>query len=163
VPRRSAVRGDGRGAGTVHHERRGGFTFQPLEDSHTFKRVEAESFPKLGNPGLDVYIIIIYILHMLELISMPDFEGFDWSGGNAEKNWERHQVTPAECEQIFFNSPLFVANDEKHSAKEKRYFVLGQSDSERELFAAFTMRKKQVRVISARDMHRKERAVYRSS
>ncbi len=99
---------------------------------------------------------------MLELISMPDFEGFDWSGGNAEKNWQSHQVSPAECEQIFFNSPLLTADDRKHSAKEKRWVVLGQTDSGRDLFIAFTMRSGKLRVISARDMHRKERAVYKS-
>ncbi len=117
----------------------------------------------LAKAGLDLYMIIIYASPMLELISMPDFEGFDWNGGNAEKNWRTHQVSPAECEQAFFNNPLFVVNDEKHSVKEKRYFVLGQTDAGRELFIAFTMRKKLVRVISARDMHRKERKVFRAS
>ncbi len=99
---------------------------------------------------------------MIELVSMPDFEGFDWSGGNADKNRENHGVVPVECEQVFFNNPLLVTDDAKHSASEKRWFVLGQTDAGRELFIAFTMRKSLVRVISARDMHRKERTVYRS-
>ena len=99
---------------------------------------------------------------MIERVSMPDFGGFDWSGGNAEKNHESHGVVPTECEQVFFNNPLLVADDAKHSASEKRWFVLGQTDAGRELFIAFTMRKNLVRVISARDMHRKERTVYRS-
>ena len=94
---------------------------------------------------------------------MPEFEGFNWSGGNAEKNWERHQVTPSESEQVFFNRPLLVAEDEKHSDREKRWYVLGQTDEGRELFIAFTKRKKLIRVISSRDMSRKERTVYRAS
>jgi uncharacterized DUF497 family protein len=99
---------------------------------------------------------------MIELVSMPDFEGFDWSGGNADKNRDSHGVVPSECEQVFFNNPLLVADDAKHSEKETRWYVLGQTDAGRELFIVFTVRKNLIRVISARDMHRKERTVYRS-
>jgi uncharacterized DUF497 family protein len=94
---------------------------------------------------------------------MLAFEGFDWSGDNAEKNWERHRVTPSESEQVFFNRPLLVANDVEHSSGERRYYALGQTDEGRELFIAFTMRERFLRVISSRDMSRKERRAYRSS
>ena len=50
--------------------------------------------------------------------------------------------------------------DAKHSAQESRFYVLGQTDTGRLLFVAFTMRQRSLRVISARDMHRKERKVY---
>jgi len=99
---------------------------------------------------------------MIETVSLPEFEGFDWDDGNVEKNWLAHEVTPQEAEQVFFNRPLVVASDVKHSRSEKRYFVLGQTDEDRPLFIAFTMRKRRIRVISARDMHRKERKVYES-
>lgn len=98
---------------------------------------------------------------MIEAVSLPEFEGFDWDE-NVEKNWLAHQVTPQEAEQVFFNRPLVVAADVKHSRAEKRYLVLGQTDEDRPLFIAFTMRKRRIRVISARDMHRKERKVYES-
>jgi len=98
---------------------------------------------------------------MTELITMPDFEGFDWSGGNSEKNWDGHQVSPLESEQVFFNSPFIVGEDEAHSQREKRFFALGQTDEGRELFVAFTIRCKKLRVVSVRDMSRKERKVYR--
>lgn len=94
---------------------------------------------------------------------MPDFEGFDWSDGNAQKNWALHDVSPSESEQAFFNRPLLVADDERHSAHEKRWYVLGQTDEGRELFIAFTKRRNLVRVISSRDMSRKERKAYRAS
>jgi len=100
---------------------------------------------------------------MADATSLPDFEGFDWSDGNAEKNWELHAVSPSESEQVFFNRPLVVADDVKHSVREKRWYVLGQTDEGRELFIAFTKRRKRVRVISSRDMNKKERRVYRSS
>jgi uncharacterized DUF497 family protein len=101
-------------------------------------------------------------MNMIELIAMPEFEGFDWTGGNAEKNWDRHQVSPLEAEQVFFNSPLLAGEDESHSQQEKRLFALGQTDEGRELFVAFTIRGRKLRVVSARDMSRRERKVYRS-
>ena len=82
--------------------------------------------------------------------------GFDWDEGNVAKNWERHRVTPAECEQSFFNRPLIVAPDAKHSVQEARHYLLGQTDQGRRLFLVFTLRRDRVRVISARDMNRKE-------
>lgn len=93
------------------------------------------------------------------MATAPEFEGFDWSGGNAEKNWERHQVTPLEAEQVFFNTPLVVEADLAHSEREKRFYALGQTDDGRELFVAFTLRDRRLRVVSARDMSRKERKV----
>ncbi len=87
-------------------------------------------------------------------------EGFEWDEGNINKNWLKHKVSPAECEQIFFNRPLVIQDDVKHSEAEKRFYALGRTDSKRNLFIAFTVRKKRIRVISARDMSRKEREVY---
>jgi uncharacterized DUF497 family protein len=88
--------------------------------------------------------------------------GFEWDSGNAEKNWLAHGVSTTECEQVYFNQPLIVARDVAHSELEARYFVLGQTDAGRELFLVFTLRGESIRVISARDMSRKERKVYRS-
>ena len=86
--------------------------------------------------------------------------GFDWDEGNSRKNWIKHQVTPSECEQLYFNQPLIVKNDSKHSEHETRFFALGQTDHNRKLFIAFTVRRDKIRVISARDMSKKEREVY---
>ena len=89
-------------------------------------------------------------------------KGFQWDEGNMPKIWQKHKVTPGECEEVFFNLPLLTANDEKHSKKEKRFYVLGQTDEKRFLFIVFTVRKKKIRVISARDMSRKERKIYKT-
>jgi len=86
--------------------------------------------------------------------------GFQWDKGNSEKNWKRHKVTRNECEQVFFNIPLIIADDKKHSDEEKRWYLLGQTDSSRFLFIAFTIRKNLIRIISARDMNKKEKDVY---
>lgn len=87
-------------------------------------------------------------------------EGFQWDDGNLLKNWEKHSVTAMECEQVFFNQPLLAFPDVKHSEMEQRIFLLGQSDEQRKLFIVITIRGKLIRVISAREMSRKERSIY---
>jgi len=86
--------------------------------------------------------------------------GFDWDEANVQKNWERHRVTPEEAEDVFFHEPLVVRSDIRHSKTEKRYYALGQTISGRQLFIAFTIRHKLIRVISARDMNYKEKQTY---
>lgn len=88
--------------------------------------------------------------------------GFDWDKHNSEKVRTRHDVTPIECEQVFFNLPVIAGDDEKHSETENRFYVLGQTDSDRLLFLVFTVRKDKLRVISARDMNKKERRMYQA-
>lgn len=87
-------------------------------------------------------------------------EGFQWDEGNLLKSWEKHKVTPAECEQIFFKLPLVASEDVKHSTKEPRFYGLGNTDRRRLLFVVFTIRENLIRIISARDMNRNERKVY---
>ena len=95
------------------------------------------------------------------MIDLGKIKGFDWDEGNARKN-ERHGVSMAEAEQVFFNSPLLVLEDLKHSRQELRFHALGKSDDRRQLHITFTLRhaKEKIRVISARDMHRKEQVIY---
>jgi uncharacterized protein len=88
-------------------------------------------------------------------------EGFQWDAGNSTKIWQRHHVTPAECEELFFNRPIVIGTDESHSEREERLYALGQTDRGRRLFVAFTFRGRLIRIISARDMSRKERRAYR--
>lgn len=97
---------------------------------------------------------------MDETGKLQECEGFDWNKGNIEKNWLRHKVSPVECEQIFFNEPLVILGDPKHSIAEKRYAAFGQTDDGRLLTVIFTKRQKLLRVISARVMNRRERKFY---
>jgi uncharacterized protein len=92
---------------------------------------------------------------------LVECEGFLWDAGNVEKIWLRHHVTPVECEELFLNRPLILEADAAHSASEERLYALGQSDSGRLMFVAFTIRRLLIRVISARDMNRSERRIYR--
>jgi len=91
---------------------------------------------------------------------LPGCTSFEWDEGNATKNWERHKVTQAECEEVFFLEPLLVSEDAAHSRKEARYYALGQTTAARKLFVVFTIRDDRIRVISARSMSRRERRIY---
>jgi len=95
------------------------------------------------------------------MIDWTKITGFDWDEGNTRKN-EKHSVSMAEAEQVFFNAPLLVLDDFRHSSQEPRFHALGKTDDTRLLHIAFTVRHKgeKIRVISARDMHRKERVIY---
>jgi uncharacterized DUF497 family protein len=88
--------------------------------------------------------------------------GFQWDDGNAEKNWILHRVSRSEAEEIFLNQPLAVADDDAHAEAEDRFYALGQTNRGRLLFLVFTIRRRLVRVISVRDMTKREREVYRS-
>ncbi len=92
---------------------------------------------------------------------MPGFEGFDWDSGNREKNWRTHNVAWWECEEIFFNQPLFYLPDPKHSGAEPRFYALGITTLGRPLLVVFARRKKRIRVIFAREMSMKERRIFR--
>ena len=95
------------------------------------------------------------------MIDLTKITGFNWDDGNTRKN-EKHGVSIAEAEQVFFNAPLLLLGDAAHSQKELRLHALGKSDERRMLHITFTLRQSSalIRVISARDMHRKEKAVY---
>jgi uncharacterized DUF497 family protein len=94
------------------------------------------------------------------LASLLECTGFEWDEGNSEKNRIKHQVSRAGCEELFFNEPLVAAPDEKLSEGDPRYYVLGQTDDGRRLFVLVTIRDKLIRVISARDMSRREAKEY---
>ncbi len=95
------------------------------------------------------------------MIDFNQIIGFDWDAGNAQKN-EKHGVSMAQAEQVFFNEPLLLLEDSTHSQIEVRFHALGKSDDGRALHVTFTLRNaaRLIRVISARDMHKKERKIY---
>ena len=93
-------------------------------------------------------------------MKLSECTGFEWDEGNQDKNLIKHKVSWYETEEIFFNSPLIVNNDKKHSAEEARYYALGNTNSGRKLFVVYTIRGTLIRVISARDMNKKESEIY---
>jgi uncharacterized DUF497 family protein len=96
------------------------------------------------------------------MLDLERIEGFDWDPGNSRKSADKHGVSQSEAEQVFLNDPLLVVADERHSDEEKRFHALGRSDGGRLIHVTFTFRGggTLIRVISARDMSRRERALY---
>ncbi len=96
------------------------------------------------------------------MISWDKLRGFDWDSGNDRKSLDKHGVSKSEAEQLFFNEPLLLVPDPKHSQEEPRFHALGKTDDGTLLHATFTLRGggTLIRVISARPMHRKEKLIY---
>lgn len=92
---------------------------------------------------------------------LDNIVGFEWDSGNIDKNWNKHGVSNAECEEVFFNTPLQIRSDSTHSQVEARNAAFGRTDTGRLIFIVFIVRTNYIRVISARDMTDKELEVYR--
>ena len=88
--------------------------------------------------------------------------GFDWDAGNGCKSADKHRVTQSEAEQAFFNQPLLILEDDRHTFAEARFHALGCTNDKRRLHITFTLRREAtlIRVISARDVSARERLVY---
>ncbi len=104
----------------------------------------------------------VYFWHIQHVSDFARVEGFQWDAGNDRKSANKHGVSQGEAEQVFFNEPLLVVPDTRHSLAEPRFHALGRTDVARSLHVTFTLRDegRLIRVISARDMRRKERMRY---
>ena len=85
---------------------------------------------------------------------------FEWDQGNRGKNFQKYNVTDAECEEVFFDPRKRILQDQLHSGREERFIILGKTRKERLLFLVCTIRRDKIRVISARDINTKESHLY---
>jgi hypothetical protein len=93
-------------------------------------------------------------------VDLTKLSRFDWDAANREKNWDLHGVSWSEAEEVFFNQPILLYPEPVHSESEDRFYVIGRTGTDRHLFVVFTIRKNKIRIISARDMAKKERRIY---
>lgn len=86
------------------------------------------------------------------MVDWAQVTGFEWDHGNARKSVAKHGVSQGEAERVFFNEPLLLLPDPRHSQREPRYHALGRTDEGRLLHITFTLRADRtlIRVISAR-------------
>jgi uncharacterized DUF497 family protein len=97
----------------------------------------------------------------MAIVELPEVLEFDWDAGNEQKNWIKHNVSAKEAEEPFFTDEQLILEDIRHSTKhEERYILIGKSKQDRMLFIVYTLRKKKIRIISARDADRKEVLLY---
>jgi hypothetical protein len=94
------------------------------------------------------------------MLKVKRVKSFLWDKGNIDKNWIKHKVKNTECEEVFFDKKKVQFKDVLHSGKEERFILLGKTKKDRLLFIAFTLGGDKVRVISARDINKRERKLY---
>jgi len=94
------------------------------------------------------------------MIDLEQIVGFELDDGNIRKSAHKHAVSQAEAEGVFFNDPLILVEDLRHSDSEQRFNALGKTSQNRLLHVTLRESGTMIRVISARDMHRKERKFY---
>lgn len=95
------------------------------------------------------------LLILMDILTSPI--EFEWDKHNAEHIKVKHNIQPGDCEQVFFNVPFTIKPDTAHSLNEERYFASGKTNTSRVLVMVFTIRRKKIRIITARDANRKER------
>jgi len=103
---------------------------------------------------------VSYSIYNKRVITLGEPIEFEWDKGNIDKNFIKHKVTNKEIEEVFFCNHRFIFKDRLHSQKEERLRVFGATRSTRKLLVVFTQRKERIRVISARDMNKKETKFY---
>lgn len=107
--------------------------------------------------GLDIVSFSIYNMRVGKRFN---FKEFVWDSGNKNKNWLKHQVSNKESEEAFFDEMRKIFQDKFHSEKEDRFILLGKTEKGRSLYTVFTKRNSKIRIISSRDMDKKERRFY---
>lgn len=89
----------------------------------------------------------------------PELIRFEWDEANQDKNWIKHRVSRQECEEVFFDPHKRMVKEPRDSGGEVRLILLGRTQAGRALFLVFTMRRRKIRVISARDLNQKEKSL----
>lgn len=95
-----------------------------------------------------------------DCLAVDAIVGFLWDERNIHKNEDKHRLKWTVIEEVFFNQPLLIVEDFKHSVNECRCVALGKNDYDDFLTVVFTIRENHIRVISARTMSKKERIIY---
>lgn len=84
---------------------------------------------------------------------------FEWDQGNQGKNLG-HSVKDSEAEEVFYDKNKIVFEDIAHSQKELRLILIGRTKKGRLLYTVFTYRGNAIRIISSRDVNKKEVHLY---
>jgi uncharacterized DUF497 family protein len=112
-----------------------------------------------------VYIIEIYKRQEMEFdcLDVESLTGFEWDDGNVYKNEKKHGLNYKLIDEVFFNEPLLIFEDFSHSYEECRCVALGRDNKNTKIMVVFTVRDGLIRVISAREMTKKEKNFYENN
>ncbi len=92
-------------------------------------------------------------------VDFSNINAFQWDIGNSKKP-KKHGLSIEEVDEAFFDDQRIVFDDWKHSITEKRFTLLGKTKQERIVNVTFTIRNRKIRVITARDINKKEVFLY---
>jgi hypothetical protein len=92
-----------------------------------------------------------------------DAPTFEWDPAKAAANAKTHGVSFEEAVTVFQDPLAKVVPDPDHSESERREILIGHSAQVRLLLVAFTDRQGKIRLISARQVTRRERRDYEES
>jgi hypothetical protein len=85
---------------------------------------------------------------------------FEWDIKKADTNLLKHLITFEEASEVFYDFHSFIFDDLKHSEKEKRELIIGQTKSNQIIIVSFTVRENKIRIINARLANKKEKKEY---
>lgn len=87
---------------------------------------------------------------------------FEWDSQKADINNKKHGVSFDEASTVFGDYLSLTYPDSEHSIQEERYIIIGLSSNNRILVISHTQRGESIRIISARQATKRERAFYES-
>ena len=85
---------------------------------------------------------------------------FEWNPNKAAANIDKHDVSFPEAATVFDDSLSVTFPDIDHSIRERRYVIIGMSESGLLLVVSHTDRDNCIRLISARRATRQEKRFY---
>lgn len=85
---------------------------------------------------------------------------FEWDEAKADANVTKHGIAFQEATTVFQDPFLVTFFDELHSEYEDRFISIGESEQQRLLLISHTESDTTIRIISARNATRKEKAYY---
>ena len=85
---------------------------------------------------------------------------FEWDETKNESNVEKHGVDFKEAATIFADSFSYTFDDPAHSDEEPRFLTFGLTSTGKLLLVSHTDREDNIRIISARELTKKERKFY---
>lgn len=95
----------------------------------------------------------------MEIDELNGVVGFEWDEANIA-HIAKHEVEPDEAEEVFSDSSNVIDEDIEHSTIEKRFLIIGKTQEGRLLYQIFTRRGDKIRVVSSRDINKKEVELY---
>ena len=85
---------------------------------------------------------------------------FEWAPAKAAENLKKHGVSFKEGATVFGNPLSITYPDPDHSIDEDRFITIGESSHARLPIIAHTERRDNIRIISVREVTRRERQFY---